>query len=409
MATNKYEIDISYTEGNLNAYLVKIIEKSNKLESSSEILHICDQIENIKIEFAMTYINSYQENLSGYVNNILTIDGGTHLTGLKTILTRKINQFAREFQILKDSEANLSGTDVREGMVAILSIKIPDHQILGKNMTKLVNPEIDSLVQKIVGQPLEDWLINNQRMGKEIVQKALLSSKARNAARKAVEMIRRSEKSKSRLHGKLVRSRTNDPRQRELYILTGLLGSTAVKSRDPMFQEILSIGPRLLEVDKAPENQVLENSEVKNILKAIGAGFKDDFEINNCQYAKVILFTKPDEDGAYIATLLINLFYNYMKPLIEGGYLYMVRPPLYTVETSRFNRTHLYKKEDLKALLDGFDLMGLSRKEYKIINFNLDEINSDQFSEFVMNPNTRKLGKLMINEKKGGDKWYIQI
>lgn len=368
------------------------------------------EMENVVIEVAMTYTDSFQENLRGFVNNINTHEGGTHLSGLKTILTRRINEFARDFKILKDKESNLSGNDVREGIIAIVSVKVPDPQFEGQTKTKLGNSEIEGYVQTAVGQPLKNWLIDNQNMGKAIINKAIQARRAREAAKKARDLIRKGT-GRARLPGKLVESRTRDPMKRELYLVEGQsAGGTAVKARDNEFQEILFLRGKVLNVEKARLNRALENAEIRNIITAIGTGIQDDFDLSKCRYGKVILLTDADVDGAHIATLLFTFFYRYMKPLIEDGRLYIARPPLFMVEMKKLKPIYMYKSQDMDVFLDGLDTMGYSRKDLKVNRFKgLGEMNAPQLEVTSMAVETRKIDKVNINDQILSEDWLVKL
>lgn len=412
-----YNSDIFYAEGGIKAFVEASIGAKERILPQVPIFYSFAEIEGNQIEVAMTYTDSYQETLKGFVNNINTHEGGTHVTGLKTVITRTINNFGRDFKILKDKE-KLSGNDVREGIIAIVSVKVPDPMFEGQTKTKLGNSEIDGYVQTAVGQPLTNWLVDNQDMGKAIINKAVLARRAREAAKKAKELIRKNSSGRVNLPGKLVSSRTKDPMKRELYLVEGQsAGGTAVKARDNEFQEVLFLRGKVLNVEKARLNRALENAEIRNIITALNTGINEDFDLSKCRYGKVILLTDADVDGAHIATLLFTFFYRYMKPLIEDGRLYIARPPLFKVglrakaaKMTKNKNIYLYKDRDLEALLYGFQNMDITNKDFTINRFKgLGEMNADQLGETSMELTTRTIDKVTINDDLQSEEWLVNL
>ncbi len=415
----EYLTNTYYAEGGIKAFVEASIGAKQRLLPEVPIFYSFAEIEGNVVEIALTYTDSYQETLKGFVNNINTTEGGTHISGLKTIITRTINKFAKDFKILKDNESNLSGNDVREGIIAIVSVKVPDPMFEGQTKTKLGNSEIEGYVQTAVGQPLTNWLVDNQAMGKQIINKAILARRAREAAKKAKDLIRKNTSGRVNLPGKLVSARTKDPMKRELYLVEGQsAGGTAVKGRDNEFQEVLFLRGKVLNVEKARLNRALENAEIRNIITALNTGINEDFDLSKCRYGKVILLTDADVDGAHIATLLFTFFYRYMKPLIEDGRLYIARPPLFRVNLKGeakklFGKSYeyIYKENDLDVFINltlkGMDLDG------DVTNINrfkgLGEMNADQLEETSMDVNSRTIDKVVINDDLKSEEWLVNL
>ncbi len=411
-----------YSEGGIKQFVADTLKNKPPLLPNTPIFFTIATVDLVVVNVALSYTDTYQETILGYVNNINTTEGGTHISGFKSALTRTINEFARDFKLLKDNESNLSGNDVREGIVAIVSVKVPEPQFEGQTKTKLGNSEIDGIVQTALSKSLKNWLIDNQDMGKAIVNKSIQARRAREAAKKAKELIRK-QSNRVSLPGKLVSSRERDPMKRELFLVEGQsAGGTAVKARDAGFQEILFLRGKVLNVEKARINRVLENQEIRNIISAIGAGMKEEFDLSKCRYGKVILLTDADVDGAHIATLLFTFFYRYMHPLIEDGRLFIARPPLYKISLKgkaasylkgkgkKNNYIYLQKDKDLNALLMAFEEMKIDKKDVVINRFKgLGEMNSDQLEETTMNINTRSIECVKIHNKVDAETWLSNL
>ncbi|MHA2277656.1 MAG: toprim domain-containing protein, partial [Candidatus Kariarchaeaceae archaeon] len=371
----------------------------------------------------------------GFVNNINTHEGGTHVSGFRSVITREINRFAKDNKILDkakkkskgepDKVINLSGSDVREGIIAIISVKVPTPQFEGQTKTKLGNSEVERIVQQVMKDPLEAYLNDNFDLGKAIVNKAQLARRIREASRKLTESMRKGSGRVS-LPGKLVSSHGKDPLKRELFLVEGQsAGGTAVKGRDSEYQEILFLRGKVLNVEKARLDRAMENAEIRNMITAIGMGIMDDIDIEKCRYGKVILLTDADVDGAHIATLLLTFFYRYMKPLIETGRLYIARPPLFRVqfkgEAAKWIKSgaggqkakdyiYLTYESDLNTLLDGLDEMMIDRKNLSINRFKgLGEMNASQLEETTMNVESRRIERININDVVDSEDWLTRL
>ncbi|MDH5402163.1 MAG: DNA gyrase subunit B [Candidatus Heimdallarchaeota archaeon] len=407
-----------YFEGGIKQFVEDSIGARNLLLPEQPTFYVWGEGEGVMVEAAFAYTDTYQETLRGFVNNINTHEGGTHISGFKTVLTRAMNDFARSFKLLKEKETGLSGNDVREGIVAIISVKVPHPQFEGQTKTKLGNSEVDGIVQATLGKLLKHWLEENNKLGKAIINKAVLARRAREAAKKARDLIRKGQNTRVSLPGKLVGSREKDPMKRELFLVEGQsAGGTAVEGRDAAFQEILFLRGKVLNVEKARLNRALNNQEIRNIITAIGTGILDEFDLSKCRYGKVILLTDADVDGAHIATLLFTFFYRYMKPLIEEGFLYIARPPLYKVafkgkaaKLQGSQQIYLSSQRDLNSLIMGLENMDIDKKEITINRFKgLGEMNSDQLELTTMQTGSRKIEKVTIHDAIEAEDWLIRL
>lgn len=407
-----------YFEGGVRQFVIDLAGSKPLVVPDAPIFHVVSEIDDVVVEVGFVYTNSFQEILKGFVNNINTTEGGTHLSGFRTVLTRSLNDFARNFKVLKENEASLKGGDAREGITAIVSVKVPNPQFEGQTKTKLGNSEIDGIIQQALKDHLRDFFSTNSVMSKAVVNKAVLARRAREAAKKARDLIRKSSGSRVSLPGKLIASRERDPLKRELYLVEGQsAGGTAVEGRDAGFQEVLFLRGKVLNVEKARLNRALENKEIQNIITAIGTGILDEMDMEKCRYGKVILLTDADVDGAHIATLLFTFFYRYMKPLIESGRLYIARPPLYKVtfkaQAAKLKGTkyiYLTQDRDLEVILTGLDAMEIDRKLISINRFKgLGEMNADQLEETTMALATRRVERVSIDDAIKAEKWLVRL
>jgi DNA gyrase subunit B len=381
------------------------------LNKNKEVLHEPiygeKEIDNIDIEFVVQYTDSYAESVYTFANTINTIDGGTHLTGLRTAVTRSINDYARKVGLLKDSDPNFSGDDTREGMTAIVSIKHPDPQFESQTKVKLMNPEVQTYVQQVVGDTFSTFLEENPSAGKAIIQKCLTSARARDAAKKARDLvIRKSALESMTLPGKLADCSERDPAKTELYIVEGdSAGGSAKQGRDRHFQAILPLRGKILNTERARLDKILDNREVKSLISALGTSVGETFDISGLRYNRIIIMTDADVDGAHIRTLLLTFFFRYMQPLIDEGHLFIAQPPLYRI-SSRNQIYYAYadaEKDALVAKLGGMNKVGLSR--YK----GLGEMNPEQLWETTMNPENRTLLQVTIEDAAEADRTFDML
>lgn len=365
------------------------------------------EIDGIGVEFAVQYTDSYSESIYTFANTINTIDGGTHLTGLRAAITRSINDYARKAGLLKDSEPNFSGDDTREGLTGIVSIKHPDPQFESQTKVKLMNPEVQTHVQSVVLETVSTFLEENPATGRAIVQKCLTSARARDAAKKARDLvIRKSALESMTLPGKLADCSERNPEKTEMFIVEGeSAGGSAKQGRDRHFQAILPLRGKILNTERARLDKILGNREVKSLVSALGTGIGDSFDLKGLRYGRVVIMTDADVDGAHIRTLLLTFFFRYMQPLIEEGHLYIAQPPLYRI-TNRNQTYYAYseaEKEKLIAKFGGNNKVGLSR--YK----GLGEMNPDQLWETTMNPENRTLLQVEIEDAAEADRTFDML
>jgi DNA gyrase subunit B len=360
--------------------------------------------DDIVVDIAMQYTDGYTENIYAFANNINTTEGGTHLNGFKSALTRTINAYAKKYNFLKGSEKNLSGEDVREGLTAIISVKITDPQFEGQTKTKLGNTEVKGIVESIVNDHFYAFLEENPSVSKIIIEKSLLSARARNAARKARELTRRkSILDNTSLPGKLADCREKDPALSEIYIVEGdSAGGSAKQGRDPKNQAILPLRGKILNVEKARLDRILNTDSIRSMITAFGSGIGDDFDRSGARYHKIIIMTDADVDGAHIRTLLLTFLYRYMRGLIEEGFIYIAQPPLYKVQKGK-RIEYAYSDKELNGLMDemGRD-NNITLQRYK----GLGEMNPEQLWETTMNPETRTLLQVTVEDAIQADEIF---
>ncbi len=352
--------------------------------------------DNIQIEIALQYNDSYTENIYSFANNINTHEGGTHESGFKSALTRILNDYARKTNSIKDNDSNLSGDDVREGLAAIISVKIPDPQFEGQTKTKLGNSEVRGIVESLFAEKLQEFMDENPAIAKKILEKGIQAARAREAARKAREFTRRkSALEVSSLPGKLADCSSKDASISEVYIVEGdSAGGSAKQGRDRHFQAILPLRGKILNVEKARLDKILSNTEIRAIITALGTGISDDFDIARARYHKIIIMTDADVDGAHIRTLLLTFFYRYMRMLIEVGYIYIAQPPLYKLERNKTVR-YAYNDKQKDAIMEEFgEGSKVSIQRYK----GLGEMNPGQLWETTMDPDSRTLLQVTIED-----------
>lgn len=396
-ATNSF-----HYEGGIKEYVQYLNHKREVLHEQP--IYVEGQRESIQVEVALQYNDSYTENIYSFANNINTHEGGTHESGFKSALTRVINDYARKTGIIKDSNSNLTGDDVREGLTAIISVKIPEPQFEGQTKTKLGNSEVRGVVESLFAEKLQEFLIENPSTSRRILDKALQASRAREAARKAREMTRRkSVLEVSSLPGKLADCSSKDASISELYIVEGdSAGGSAKQGRDRHFQAILPLRGKILNVEKARLDRILSNAEIRAIITALGTGIGDDFDIEKARYHKVIIMTDADVDGAHIRTLLLTFFYRYMRKIIEAGYVYIAQPPLFKVERNKTVR-YAGSEAERDAIIREFgENVKVNVQRYK----GLGEMNATQLWETTMDPESRTMLQVSIGDAMLADTMF---
>ena len=362
----------------------------------------CDGVvNNVVVEVAMQHNDSFQENTYGFVNNILTPEGGTHIVGFRNALTKTLNEYGRKNKLLRDSEPNLSGEDIREGLTAIISIKIEDPQFEGQTKQKLGNTEARGAVDSIVSRGLEQFLEENPQVGKIIIEKSVLSQRAREAARKARDLTRRkSALDGLSLPGKLADCTDKDPKNCEIYIVEGdSAGGSAKTARDRAAQAILPLRGKILNVEKARLDRIYGNEEIRSMITAFGTGIHEDFDITKLRYDKIIIMTDADVDGAHIATLMLTFLYRFMPELIKQGHVYLAKPPLYKIERNR-KEWYAYSDDELNNILAEIGRDNSNKiQRYK----GLGEMDADQLWETTMDPEKRVLLRVVMNEDEASE------
>jgi DNA gyrase subunit B len=394
-----------YFEGGITSF-VRYLDRNRDV--LHPVVHVEKEVDGITIDAAIQYTDAYAESVYSFANTINTIDGGTHLTGLRGAVTRTINDYARHSGLLKEADPNFTGDDTREGLTAIVSIKHPDPQFESQTKVKLMNPEVQTLTQQVVGDRFSTFLEENPSAGKAIVQKCLTSARARDAAKKARDLvIRKSALESLTLPGKLADCSERDPEKTELYLVEGeSAGGSAKQGRDRHFQAILPLRGKILNTERARLDKILANNEVKALISALGTGISDNFEISGLRYGRVIVMTDADVDGSHIRTLLLTFFFRYMPTLIEEGHLYIAQPPLYRVAYKnqvKFAYSDLQKDHIIKEMGASADRVTLQR--YK----GLGEMNPEQLWETTMDPNVRTLLLVTIDDAAEADRTFDML
>ena len=387
-----------YFEGGISSFVEHL--NRNKEVINPEPVYFNGTKDTTVVEIAMQYNTSYSENIYSFVNNINTEEGGTHLAGFRSALTRAANDFARRQGIIKNNEDNLVGEDIREGLTCVISIKLREPQFEGQTKTKLGNSEVRGIVDSIVTEGLSEYFEENPIISKKIIEKSIMASRAREAARKARELTRRKNALEvSSLPGKLADCSVKDPEQAEIYLVEGdSAGGSAKQGRDRRFQAILPLRGKILNVEKARLDKILNNEEIRTMITAFGSGIGAEFDITKRRYGKIIIMTDADVDGAHIRTLLLTFFYRYMKPLIENGHVYIAQPPLYQIRKGR-SHWYTYSDEELAKKLDEIGRDGIAVQRYK----GLGEMNPEQLWETTMDPEKRTVLQVQLREAEEAD------
>ena len=387
-----------YFEGGISSFVEHL--NRNKEVINPEPVYFNGTKDTTVVEIALQYNTSYSENIYSFVNNINTEEGGTHLAGFKSALTRAANDFARRQGIIKNNEDNLVGEDIREGLTCVISIKLREPQFEGQTKTKLGNSEVRGIVDSIVSEGLSEYFEENPVISKKIIEKSIMASRAREAARKARELTRRKNALEvSSLPGKLADCSVKDPEQVEIYLVEGdSAGGSAKQGRDRRFQAILPLRGKILNVEKARLDKILNNEEIRTMITAFGSGIGSEFDITKRRYGKIIIMTDADVDGAHIRTLLLTFFYRYMRPLIENGHVYIAQPPLYQIRKGR-SHWYTYSDEELAQKLDEIGREGITVQRYK----GLGEMNPEQLWETTMDPEKRTVLQVHLREAEEAD------
>ena len=388
-----------YYEGGIISFVEYLNKNREKLHD--EVIYCEGDKDGMHVEVAIQYNDSYVSNIYSFANNINTHEGGTHEAGFKMALTRVINDYSRKFNFLKEKDANLSGDDVREGITAIISVKIPEPQFEGQTKTKLGNSEARSVTESVFGERFQEFMEQNPAVAKKIVEKALMAARAREAARKARELTRRKNALEvSALPGKLADCSSKDASESELFIVEGdSAGGSAKLGRDRHFQAILPLRGKVLNVEKSRLDKILANNEIRAIITALGTGIGEDFDISKARYHKIVIMTDADVDGSHIRTLLLTFFYRYMRQLIEEGYVYIAQPPLYSIKQGK-NIHYAYndrQRDQVLAELKPVPKPAVQR--YK----GLGEMNAEQLWETTMDPEVRTLLQVDLEDAMDAD------
>jgi DNA gyrase subunit B len=401
---SEIRIEEFYHKGGLEAFIKYLTENKNTLLKRPVYFH--KERDAVDVELALTYTDGYTENIFSYVNNINTIEGGFHLIGFKTALTRTLNNYGQKNNLFKNGDTLLQGEDVREGLTTVLSVKVVDPQFEGQTKTKLGNSEVKGIVESIVGEHLGTYLEENPAVGKKIIEKCKSAARSREAARKARELVRRKTAlESSALPGKLADCSLTDPSLCEIYIVEGdSAGGSAKQGRDRKYQAILPLKGKILNVEKARLDKILANDEIRALITALGTGIGDEFNPENARYHKIIIMTDADVDGSHIRTLILTFFYRYMKPLVEAGMVYIAQPPLYLLKKGK-QEFYAYDDEERERIAARLGSSGVGLQRYK----GLGEMNPEQLWKTTMNPETRTLLQVDLENAAEADKIFTTL
>ena len=388
-------------EGGLNSFVEYLNQNKEKIHPTPIYI---EKDGEVPVEIAIQYTTAYSENIYTFVNNINTIEGGTHLEGFKRGITKVFNDYARSHNILKEKDPNLLGEDIREGMTAVISVKVKEPQFEGQTKTKLGNSNVTGIVQSMVIEVLTPFLEENPSVAKAILEKCISASRAREAARKARELVRRKSALESTtLPGKLADCSEKDASQCEVYIVEGdSAGGSAKQGRDRRFQAILPLWGKMLNVEKSRADKIYNNEKLQPVILAVGAGIGNDFDINKIRYGKIIIMADADVDGAHIRTLLLTFFFRYMRPLIENGNVYLAQPPLYKLSKKGYKDVYCYTDDEMAEHLQEMGRDNVNIQRYK----GLGEMNPEQLWETTMNPATRIMIKVTMEDAIKADQIF---
>lgn len=398
-------------EGGISSYVEYLNEKKDVIIETP--IYTDGEMDGIAVEVAMQYTTGYHENVMSFANNIHTHEGGTHEQGFRTALTRVINDYAKKNKILKENDDNLTGEDVREGLTAVISVKHPNPQFEGQTKTKLGNSEVVKITNRLFSEAFQRFLLENPQVARKIVDKGILASKARIAAKRAREVTRKKSGLEiSNLPGKLADCSSNDASQNELFIVEGdSAGGSAKSGRNREFQAILPIRGKILNVEKATMDKILANEEIRSLFTAMGTGFGSDFDVTKARYQKLVIMTDADVDGAHIRTLLLTLIYRFMRPVLEAGYVYIAQPPIYGVkvgnEIKQYIQPGINQETELQEALEKYSV-GRSKpsvQRYK----GLGEMDDHQLWETTMDPENRLMARVTVDDAAEADKVFDML
>jgi DNA gyrase subunit B len=414
-----------YFEGGIQSYVKHL--NIGKEAVDDDIFYVDKTSKDVQVEISLQYTDAYTETIKAFANNVLNPDGGTHLTGFRAALTRVVNDYARKQGLLKEKEENLSGEDTREGLTAIILVKLPDPQFEGQTKNKLGNPEVRGIVEQVLGEYLNYYLEEHPSVARKIVGKALLAARARKAARAARDnILRKGVLDGASMPGKLADCSNKDPKSSELYLVEGdSAGGSAKSGRDSKSQAILPLRGKVLNVERARLDKMLANNEIVSLIKALGVGIEESFDLAGLRYDRIIIMTDADVDGSHISTLLMTFFFRYMKAVVDGGHLYLAKPPLFElVKAGRKNPVFIYDEDELDKVLDA--TIARRKKEGSKVNLDderikqggfielkrykgLGEMDADQLFETTMNPEKRVLVQVKVEDAEKADAIFNKL
>lgn len=421
---NNGERKAFYFDGGIKSYVKNL--NRGKEPIGNNIFYVENQVDDSIVEVSLQYNGTFNENVQAFANNVLNPDGGTHVVGFRSALTRTINDYARKNNILKEKEDNLTGDDIREGLTAVILVKLPDPQFEGQTKNKLGNPEVRSYVEQTMNEYLAYYLEENPDIAKKIISKAVLAARARKAARAARDnIIRKGVLDGANLPGKLTDCSSKNPAESELYIVEGdSAGGSAKSGRDSKTQAILPLRGKVLNVERARLDRMLKNREIVSLIKGMGVGIGDQFDIDGLRYHRVIIMTDADVDGSHIATLLMTFFFRYMKEVVERGHIYLAKPPLFMIKTGKDNKRYVYSEEERDEYLE--ELIGARKAKGNVVNpeddrlkqagvtllqryKGLGEMDADQLWDTTMNPENRVLIQVKLEDAEKADSIFSRL